>query len=50
MLFLNLGFKEGCAQFDMWIFHSKLIDHDPKDTFCTILPQGYFVFSLPGQK
>ena len=42
--------KGGCAHFDMCILHSKLIDLDPRDTFCTILPQGFFLFSLPGQK
>ena len=32
------------------IFHSKLINLDPYDTFCTILLQSYFTFSLLGQK
>ena len=34
----------------MCILHSKLIVLDPQDTFCTILPQGFFLFSLLGQK
>ena len=34
----------------MFILHSKLIDLDPYDTFCIILPQGYFLFSFLGQK
>ena len=41
--------KGGCVKFDMCIFHSKLIDLDTKDTFCTILAQVYFLFSLLGQ-
>ena len=44
------GVKGGCAHLDMYILHSKLIDLDPRDTFCTILPQGFFLFSLLGQK
>ena len=31
-------------------FYSKLIELDPKNTFCTILPQAYFLFSHLGQK
>ena len=31
-------------------FHSKLIDLDPWDTFCTYLPQVYFLISPLGQK
>ena len=42
--------KGGCAHFDMWGFYSELIDLDPEDTFCTVLPHGYFLFSLLGQK
>ena len=34
----------------MCILHCKLIDLNPKDTFCTILPQGYFLLSLLWQK
>ena len=46
----RLELKGGCAYFDMRILHSKLIDLDPQDTFCTILPHGFFLFSLLGQK
>ena len=40
----------GCAHFDMCNFYSKLIALDSQDTFCTILPQANFHFSLQGQK
>ena len=42
--------KGGCVHSDMYIFHSQLINLDPLDKFCTILPSGYFIFSLFGQK
>ena len=42
--------KGGCAHFDMCKLNSKLIDFDPQDTFCTILPKPDFPFSLLGQK
>ena len=34
----------------MRILHFKLIDLGRKDTFVSILPQGYFFFFLLGQK
>ena len=42
--------KGGCAHVDMCNLHSKLIDLDPEDTFCKILPPVYFLFSLLVQK
>ena len=32
------------------VISTKLIDHDPQDTFFTNLPQADFLFSLLGQK
>ena len=46
----NIVFKGGCTYFNMCNFHSKLIDLDPLDTFCAILHQVYFLFSLLRQK
>ena len=42
---IYIYFERGCAHFGMCISHSKLIDLDSKDTFCTIVPQTYFSFS-----